>query len=410
MNESRNRVPKQYKHNPLASCWPILDEEQLQSLVEDIQAHGLRNPIVLDLDDQILDGRNRHAACLLAGVEPVFTSFEGDADEQHAFVMSQNAQRRHMNASQRALVAGKMLTRLDELKTAQAAQTEADKAAAKAAGTKPAPKAETKPETDAPAEPKGRARTAVAKELGVSERSVQDGKKVAQQGTEELQKAVETRAIPVHKAAEIAALPATEQPAAIQAAIEKPRETKSTKPPQTSPESDTGTDPSIALLSALLTHVSPSQVVMMLARSLPKAKEKSFAKFLRETAETLDPPPADVEPDEDKSGKTPTAARLELLIPGSFSTELRQAAIDWAKYKQRLPKQKRIQSEDAWGKALKLMTKYPGHVVVEMIERAISSSWAGWEHEPAAIKVVKSAGVRVRSNREVQYDSIPSGS
>jgi ParB-like chromosome segregation protein Spo0J len=406
MNDRRNNEPKQYKHNPLASCWPMLDEDQMAALVEDIKAHGLRNAIVLDQDDQILDGRNRNAACILAGVKPTFEVFIGGPEQQHAFVMSQNAQRRHMTSSQRAGVAGKMAAKLDEMKVANQQQAAADKAAAKTAG--PKAEAETKSATDAKPEPQGRTRAVVAKALGISERSVQDGKKVAKQGTEELQNAVQTGVLPVHRAAKIADLPAEKQPEALKEAIEKRRETKSAKPAQTIPEMTDNADPSIALLSALLTHVSASQVVMMLARSLPEAKAKPFAKFLRETAETLDPPKREQDPAEGKAGKTPTAARLEVLIPGSFSAELRQAAIDWARHKQRMVKKQRIQSEEAWTKALKRMTKYPAPLVVEMIERAMSNNWVGWEHEPADIKTTKSAGVKIRPNREVRYDSIPS--
>ena len=404
MNDRRKSEPRQYKHNPLASCWPMLDEDQMTALVEDIKAHGLRNAIVLDQDDQILDGRNRNAACIIAGVTPTFEVFIGGPEQQHAFVMSQNAQRRHMTSSQRAGVAGKMAAKLDEMKVANQQQAQADKAAATAAGTKPA--AEKKSAPDAKPAPQGRTRAAVAKAMGISERSVQDGKKVAKQGTEELQNAVDTGALAVHRAAKIAELPAEKQPEALREAIEKPRETKSSKPTQTSPEITDDADPSIALLSALLTHVSASQVVLMLARSLPEAKAKPFAKFLRETAETLDPQKPDTDPAEDRSGKTPTASRLELLIPGSFSAELRQAAIDWARYKQRMVKKSRIQSEDAWAKALKRMTKYPGPIVVEMIDRAMSNNWIGWEHEPNEIKVAK-AGVKVRKDREVHYDAIP---
>lgn len=404
MNDRRKTEPRQYKHNPLASCWPMLDEDQMTALVEDIKAHGLRNAIVLDQDDQILDGRNRNAACILAGVTPTFEVFIGGPEQQHAFVMSQNAQRRHMTSSQRAGVAGKMAAKLDEMKVANQQQAQADKAAAKAAGTKP--EAETKSAPDAKPEPQGRMRAAVAKAMGISERSVQDGKKVAKQGTEELQNAVDTGALAVHRAAKIAELPAEKQPEALKEAIEKPREIKSAKPAQTVPEITDDADPSIGLLSALLTHVSASHVVLMLARSLPEAKAKQFAKFLRETAETLDPQKPDTEPAEDRAGKTPTASRLELLIPGSFSADLRQAAIDWARHKQRMVKKSRIQSEDAWAKALKRMTKYPGPVVVEMIETAMSNNWVGWEHEPKQINVAK-AGVKVRKDREVHYDSIP---
>ena len=59
-------------------------------------------PIIL-ADGQILDGRNRHRACELAGVEPEFV--ESDGADPLALVVSLNVKRRHMTASQRAISA-----------------------------------------------------------------------------------------------------------------------------------------------------------------------------------------------------------------------------------------------------------------------------------------------------------------
>ena len=53
----------------------------------------------------ILDGRNRYAACRLAGVEPEFTTYDGDDPEGYALAV--NAQRRDLTKSQRAMVAAR---------------------------------------------------------------------------------------------------------------------------------------------------------------------------------------------------------------------------------------------------------------------------------------------------------------
>lgn len=79
-----------------ADAWPMLSEDELADLAEDIKANGLRNAVVL-YDGQILDGRNRHAACALADVEPTFVQFDGDDDEALAFVQSVNGARRHQS-------------------------------------------------------------------------------------------------------------------------------------------------------------------------------------------------------------------------------------------------------------------------------------------------------------------------
>jgi hypothetical protein len=78
------------------------DQRTLRSLAEDIKKNGLEEPIVL-FEDKILDGRNRHKACNLAGVDPNFTEFTGD--DPVKFVISHNLHRRHLSESQRAIVA-----------------------------------------------------------------------------------------------------------------------------------------------------------------------------------------------------------------------------------------------------------------------------------------------------------------
>ena len=53
-----------------------------------------------------LDGRNRYRACLRAGVEPRYRDYEGD--DPCGFVVSANIRRRHLDESQRALIAAKL--------------------------------------------------------------------------------------------------------------------------------------------------------------------------------------------------------------------------------------------------------------------------------------------------------------
>src|SRR5262245_1065618 len=77
----------------------MLDEPELRRLAEDIGANGLIHPIVLDPDGRILDGRNRYAACQLAGTEPTFTTYDGDPV---ARILSANNERRHLTLPQRA--------------------------------------------------------------------------------------------------------------------------------------------------------------------------------------------------------------------------------------------------------------------------------------------------------------------
>jgi hypothetical protein len=68
--------------------------EPLDELAEDIKANGLREYIRL-WQDKIIDGRNRYAACRIAGVEPTYKDVKfRDADAALAYVISRNLKRR----------------------------------------------------------------------------------------------------------------------------------------------------------------------------------------------------------------------------------------------------------------------------------------------------------------------------
>lgn len=91
--------------HPLANIFPLMDGEDFDALTTDIRDHGLREPIVL-FEGQILDGRNRYRACAAAGVDARLETFrDGDAV---AYVVSKNLRRRHLDESQRAMVAAKL--------------------------------------------------------------------------------------------------------------------------------------------------------------------------------------------------------------------------------------------------------------------------------------------------------------
>ena len=90
------------KIHPVADLFPMLADDELRELADDIKARGLLQPIILDESGAVLDGRNRLAACKLAGVEPTFETYQGDDPDGYALAV--NVARRHMTQGQKAIV------------------------------------------------------------------------------------------------------------------------------------------------------------------------------------------------------------------------------------------------------------------------------------------------------------------
>jgi hypothetical protein len=102
----------QYEFHPFADAFPIMTDQEHAALVADIKAHGLEECIRI-YDGRILDGRNRYKACIELGLDPANFVIENDClivndKEALAFVISKNLVRRHLNESQRAMVAAKL--------------------------------------------------------------------------------------------------------------------------------------------------------------------------------------------------------------------------------------------------------------------------------------------------------------
>jgi hypothetical protein len=105
-------VMKMTPFHEAANLFPMMDEDELKALAEDIKKHGLQQAIVL-LDGQVLDGRNRLKACALAGVKPDFTTTSAHAlppgGSPVDFVVSANLHRRHLTGEQKRAVIAAVL-------------------------------------------------------------------------------------------------------------------------------------------------------------------------------------------------------------------------------------------------------------------------------------------------------------
>lgn len=87
--------------HPAADIFPMMSEEELVDPAEDIKANGLVHPLIIDAAGQLIDGRNRLAACKLAGVEPRFEQLNGR--DPLAYIASANLKRRNLAKGQQAM-------------------------------------------------------------------------------------------------------------------------------------------------------------------------------------------------------------------------------------------------------------------------------------------------------------------
>jgi hypothetical protein len=156
-----------YTAHPAAELFPLMGEVELRELADDIKANGQLEPIVV-WDNQILDGRNRYAACKLAEVAPRYEFTNGNIGSPVVYVVSKNLHRRHLTVGQRAAIAVDMIPLLkDEAKLRQ----EASRFGAVE-------------QNSAPPQVHGKVREIAAKAAGVSHFSVDQAAKVKKEDPE----------------------------------------------------------------------------------------------------------------------------------------------------------------------------------------------------------------------------------
>ena len=86
--------------HPYTTKFPLLPDGELAELAKSISTNGLRSPVVVTPDGLVLDGRNRLAACDLAGVKPDVVVYSGT--DLAEYVIDANT-RRNMSTGARAM-------------------------------------------------------------------------------------------------------------------------------------------------------------------------------------------------------------------------------------------------------------------------------------------------------------------
>lgn len=205
----------EYGTHPAATMFPLMHGVPLGELAADIAENGLIEPIVV-YRGQILDGRNRLRACEMSEVEPRFTEWDG-VGSPLAFVLARNLHRRHLNESQRAMIAA----RARELFADEAAASEAATrfGQARENTTAAGSDTETLRENTGVANlqrPSERTNIRAAEVLNVSPRSVCIASKVLEQGDQKLIDAVDAGTVAVSDAAAVVDLPKPKQRRAVE--------------------------------------------------------------------------------------------------------------------------------------------------------------------------------------------------
>jgi len=179
--------------HPMAEIFPLLNDDGLQALADDIAEHGLLDEIIR-LDGKILDGRCRYIACERVGVTPKFRDYVGD--DPLGFVISRNVHRRHLTTIQRTFAAARAAT----LPVGANQNTQGL--------------------------PIGRA----AEIFQVSERNIARAKAILRRGSADLVQAVESGKVAISRAAELCELADEKQIVSVKEVAERKRHPRKKKP------------------------------------------------------------------------------------------------------------------------------------------------------------------------------------
>jgi len=200
--------------HPLANLFPLIEGDDFAALTADIKTRGLHD--IIDIyQGKILDGRNRYRALVAAGIDIEKRHFRAFHPEFYGdpldYVIAKNLKRRHLNESQRAMVADKLATmrqgeRVDLAIARQSADRsdpivcdvgDASRKLETVGYVKPHPRPANLPVID---------QASAAKALSISERALRHARATRRTGTPELIRAVERGKLAVSSAAQAARL------------------------------------------------------------------------------------------------------------------------------------------------------------------------------------------------------------
>jgi hypothetical protein len=173
---------------PLGALLPKMGDVEAKSFFRSLGEQGQQLPITL-FEGKILDGWHRYCGMQWNGKPAKFVDFAGDYNAAADYVVAHNFNRRHLNASQRAMFAEGLATLCPG-----------------------------RPKLEVPSEgaiKKGKSIADAAASANVSERSVDSARKVKKNAVPEVVDAVRDGKLSLSRAEKISALPKEEQAEAI---------------------------------------------------------------------------------------------------------------------------------------------------------------------------------------------------
>ena len=168
-----------------------MSSAEFSALVEDIRENGQKEPVLM-FEGLVVDGRHRWSACAAIGIPPASVDWDGDEETLIRHIVSTNLHRRHLSATDRAILAANYANLPRGTNRHSVLDPSAD-------GTSL------------------RQRDAAAL-FGVSDASITRAKRVAAKGSRELVAALRGGEISLAEAARVANLPKAAQNAILEAA------------------------------------------------------------------------------------------------------------------------------------------------------------------------------------------------
>ena len=193
----------------LAELWPPLPPDEFEELKKSIAERGLLEPIVVNENNEVIEGHQRLLAWISLGKKepPVIRRVNtgGDLAKEIALSVEYNARRRHLVKSELAIIVARAFKMIEELRSSRAFPRETEQT--------------SNSESNLEKESLGK----IAERVGISKPTLSKAMKVVEKGTPEVKQAVEKGELSVKRAYEIVQHPPEEQKKLLQEPQPKPQ-------------------------------------------------------------------------------------------------------------------------------------------------------------------------------------------